>query len=334
MIGRIRKLGGGRHRKVEGEENLGKTFDQIVSTHTAGCPVKGIQWTYLTVKEIKEKLAAKGLPQSRSIIYQLLEQRHLGRRKMAKQVTMKTVEGRNEQFERIYALQKYYLTHGYAVLSIDVKKKEYLGPFYRSGTVLSTQALPCYDHDFNSFATGRMVPHGIYDLLLNTGYVTLGTSADTAEFTVACLRQWWEKHGCQQYAPNDPVLILCDGGGANGSRNRLFKEQMQGLADETGVRFRLAHYPPYCSKYNPIEHLLFPSVSRAWSGVMLDSIQTASKLLAQRSTTLNSGLKIIVQTCQRTFEKGKKVDVQFLNNCNIAHDKIHPNWNYRIIPSG
>lgn len=305
-----------------------------MDSHTAGCPVKGIRWTYLTVKEIREKLVAKGLRQSRSIIYRLLRRRHLGRRKMAKRVTMKEVAGRNEQFERIYSLQKYYLYRGYAVLSIDVKKKEYLGAFYRPGTVLSTQALPCYDHDFNSFATGRMVPQGIYDLLLNTAYVTLGISADTAEFTVECIRQWWEKHGCRQYDPSSPVLILCDGGGANGSRNRLFKEQMQQLSNETGVSFRLAHYPPYCSKYNPIEHLLFPSLTRAWSGVMLDSVQTAAKLLTERSSDLNSGLKIFVQTCQRTFEKGKKVVDQFFNNCNIVHDKTFPNWNYRIRPSG
>lgn len=334
MIGRIRRSGGGRPRKAQQDSELAKSFEQLVCSHTAGCPVKGIQWTYLTVKELKEKLAAKGHAVSRSVVYQLLEQRQLGRRKMTKQLTMKTVEGRNEQFERIYALQHYYLSRGYAVLSIDVKKKEYLGRFYRPGTVLSTKALPCYDHDFNSFASGRMVPHGIYDLLLNTGYMTLGTSADTAEFMVRCLRDWWTEHGCQQYDPNDPILILCDGGGANGSRNRLFKEQMQALADETGLRFRLAHYPPYCSKYNPIEHLLFPSVSRAWSGVMLDSVQTAAQLLAQRNTTQKSGLKMVVQTCQRTYEKGKKVSPQFLNNYSIAHDKILPNWNYRIIPTG
>jgi hypothetical protein len=312
---------------------LEKQFDEVVNNHTAGCPVKGIQWTYLSVTEIGQKLASKGLPQSRSILYRMLKKRRLGRRKMSKQVTMKTVDGRNEQFERINSLQKYYLLRGYAVLSIDVKKKEYLGAFYRPGSVLSTKPLPCYDHDFNSFASGRMVPHGIYDLILNTGYMTLGTSGDTAEFTVECIRQWWKKYGCRQYEPNNPVLILCDGGGANGSRSKLFKEQMQQLSNETGVRFRIAHYPPYCSKYNPIEHQLFPSVTRAWSGIMLDSIHTAAKLLVERSTQ-NSGLKIFVQTCQRTFETGKKVDDQLFKNYNIIRDKICPNWNYRITPSG
>jgi Rhodopirellula transposase DDE domain len=305
----------------------------VVDSHTAGCPVTGIRWTFLSVKEIGDHLANKGQPQSRKVIYRLLEQRKLGRRKMAKQVTMKNVEGRNDQFERIDELQKYFLSRGYAVLSIDVKKKEYLGPFYRPGSVLCTQPLRCYDHDFNSFATGKMVPHGIYDLILNTGYITLGTSADTAEFTVQCIREWWNKYGSQQYEPRKPILILCDGGGANGSRNRLFKEQMQQLADETGLCFRLAHYPPYCSKYNPIEHLLFPSVTRAWNGVMLDSTQTAADLLVKRSTNFSSGLKIIVQTCQRTFETGKKVTNQFLDNYTITHDKILSNWNYRVTPN-
>lgn len=305
----------------------------MVDSHTAGCPVTGIRWTFLSVKEIGDHLAKQGQSQSRKVIYRLLEQRKLGRRKMAKQVTMKNVEGRNNQFERIDELQKYFLSRGYAVLSIDVKKKEYLGPFYRPGSVLCTQPLRCYDHDFNSFATGKMVPHGIYDLIMNTGYITLGTSADTAEFTVQCIREWWNQYGCQQYEPDKPILILCDGGGANGSRNRLFKEQMQQLSDETALCFRLAHYPPYCSKYNPIEHLLFPSVTRAWNGVMLDSTQTAANLLEKRSSNSTSGLKIIVQTCQRTFETGKKVTNQFLDNYTITHDKILSNWNYRVTPN-
>lgn len=333
MTGQIRKPGAGRPRKEHQATALQKEFSKVVANHSAGCPVKGIRWTYLTVEEMREKLAAKGLPLSRSVVYRLLDVEKLGRRKMAKQVPLKSVEGRNEQFERINALKQYYLSRGYAVLSVDVKKKEYLGAFYRVGKVYAEAALPCYDHDFNSFASGRMVPLGIYDLGLNTGYLFLGTSGDTAEFSVECIRRWWLQQGSRQYDKHRPVLILCDGGGSNGSRNNLFKKELQKLSTETGLGFRLAHYPPYCSKYNPIEHKLFPTVTRAWSGVMLDSVKTAAKLLSRRSVALKSGLQIVTKIIQRTFETGKKVEPNFWDNCNMKFDKNHSKWNYRIYPA-
>lgn len=245
---------------------------------------------------------------------------------------MKRVEGRNEQFDRIRQLKQYYLSRGYAVLSIDVKKKEYLGAFHRSGSVFSTSALPCYDHDFNSFAAGKIVPWGVYDLGRNEGHLFIGTSGDTAEFNVECLRRWWNHRGSKIYNKADPMLVLCDGGGSNGSRNSLFKAEMQKLANEAGLKFRLAHYPPYCSKYNPIEHRFFPTVTRAWSGIMLDSAKTAKRLVNSRGTQLKSGLRVVANIVQRTFETGKKLDGDFWKNCNVAYDNILPKWNYRICP--
>jgi len=304
----------------------------VISNHTAGCPVKGIRWTYLSIEEIRQKLLDKGVPVCREVVYRLLGQAGLGRRKMAKQLAMKTVEGRNEQFGRIHRLKQYYISRGYPVLSIDVKKKEYLGAFYRPGRVYSTSALPCYDHDFNSFSAGKIVPLGIFDLGRNEGHLFIGTSGDTAEFNAECLRRWWNGHGKSIYNKDDPMLILCDGGGSNGSRNNLFKAEIQKLANEAGLKFRMAHYPSYCSKYNPIEHRFFPAVTRAWSGVMLDSAKTAKKLVNERGAQLKSEMRIVAHIVQRTFLTGKKLDYGFWNDCNINFDSILPKWNYRICP--
>lgn len=310
-----------------------RKFDQVIDSHTAGCPVTGTRWTYLNIEEIRNKISEKGIKVCREVVYRLLSKADLGKRKMSKYKVMKEVEGRNDQFKRIKGLKRYHLSRGHAVLSIDAKKKEYLGAFYRPGSVLADGKIACYDHDFNSFATGKIVPQGIYDLGLNEGYMFIGSSGDTAEFSAECIRRWWHKHGCSRYDKSQPILILCDGGGSNGSRNNLFKEQVQRLADEVGTKFIIAHYPPYCSKYNPIEHRLFPAVTRSWSGIMLDSAQTAKRLLDQRNTNLKSGLKIKTQLIQKKFLTGKKPDKAFWETCNIKHDKINSNWNYRIAPS-
>ena len=219
---------------------------------------------------------------------------------------MKDIKGRNEQFIKIAALKRYYLSRGYAVLSIDTKKKEYLGPFYRPGQVYGDAPLRCYDHDFNSFATGKIVPYGIYDLGRNEGHMFIGNSADTAEFVGQCLRDWWKNKGRKVYNPSQPILILTDGGGSNASRSHLFKEELQKFSSQTGLIIRMAHYPSYCSKYNPIEHRLFPTITRTWSGVMLDSVETVVELIRKRAKNLKSGLRVFVKAVDKTFEKGKR----------------------------
>jgi len=304
-----------------------------MDAHTAGCPVLGIRWTYLNIEEIRKKILGKGIKVCRQVVYRLLLKADLGRRKMSKDKVMKEVDGRNEQFERITGLKRYHLSRGNAVLSIDAKKKEFLGSFYRSGTVFADGKVGCYDHDFNSFATGKIVPQGIYDLGKNEGYMFIGTSGDTAEFSAECTRRWWNKNGCNKYDQAQPILVLCDGGGSNSSRSGLFKEQVQQLANELGLKFNIAHYPPYCSKYNPIEHRLFPTVTRSWDGIMLDSAQTAKKLLDQRNTDLKSGLKIETQVIYKSFLTEKKTAEDFHETYSIKDDKINPKWNYRITPA-
>ena len=172
--------------------------------------------------------------------------------------TMKSVEGRNEQFENILELSDRYIAAGQPVISIDTKKKEYIGNFYREGHIYTTGEIMTLDRDFNSYAQGVIIPHGIYDLALNKGFINMGASRYTSEFACDSLCNWWYCYGQYDYSNATSLLIRCDGGGSNGSRHYIFKQDLQALVNEIGIEIRVAHYPPYCSKFNTIEHRLFP----------------------------------------------------------------------------
>jgi hypothetical protein len=332
LSGRVRIPGGGRKKKEVSTPDLLNSLKKLFKNHTAGCPVAGVKWTHLSTRELTNELIKQGYTVCEHVVKRLLVEQKLGHRGLSKSQTMKDdIPNRDEQFVKISKLRDYYLSRGYTVLSMDVKKKEETGRFHRPGKVWSASPVRCYDHDFNSFSSGRVTPHGIYDLGRNEGFITLGQGSDTAQFNVACLRQYWKEQGSCKHKKGTPILVLLDGGGSNGSRNRLFKQEMQDWADDYGLNVRVAHYPPYCSKYNPIEHRLFPAITRAWNGVMLDSPQTMSELITQRLSNLKSGLHIGVGIMEQTFEKGVKVFDNFLDYCNIVHDPELPKWNYRIL---
>ena len=190
--------------------------------------------------------------------------------------------------------------------------------------------LHTYDHDFHSYAAGVIIPHSLYDLHLNVGYIQLGTSHDTGEFACDSFRLWWTTYGRHLYPNASAILILCDGGGSNSARHHLFKQDLQTLADELGIEIRIAHYPPYCSKYNPIEHRLFPHVTRACQGVIFTSVELVKELMAKTNTT--SGLKAFVHIIDKVYETGRKVAVDFKETMCIIFDDFLPQWNYRAIP--
>ena len=214
---------------------------------------------------------------------------------------------------------------------MDTKKKEYLGNFYRDGRLYTQEEVRTYDHDFNSFAQGLIVPHGIYDLKQNVGYLNLGTSRDTSQFACDNLRRWWFEHGQYDYPEATSILLLCDGGGSNGSRSYLFKADLQQLANEIGIDIQVAHYPAYASKYNPIEHRLFPHVSRACQGVIFKSIELVQELMAKTST--RKGLTVFVKVIDCVYEKGRQVAKEFKENLPILFDDFLPKWNYRVVPN-
>ena len=244
---------------------------------------------------------------------------------------MKVVEHRNEQFEYIAQQKAKYAATGNPILSMDTKKKEYLGNFYRDGRLYTQEEVRTYDHDFNSFAQGLIVPHGIYDLKQNVGYLNLGTSRDTSQFACDNLRRWWFEHGQYDYPEATSILLLCDGGGSNGSRSYLFKADLQQLANEIGIDIQVAHYPAYASKYTPIEHRLFPHVSRACQGVIFKSIELVQELMAKTST--RKGLTVFVKVIDCVYEKGRQVAKEFKENLPILFDDFLPKWNYRVVPN-
>jgi len=331
---RIRKAGGGRKPySVTWGAQLDEKFLEVLREHTAGDPMdETVRWTNLTPGEIVQALRKDhGMAVSKFVVRKLLQQHHYRRRKaQKKQSLQQEIKNRNEQFENIVRLKAEFAAAGNPIISMDTKKKEYLGNFYREGHLYTLEELQTYDHDFPSYAEGIIIPHGIYDLQLNVGYIQLGTSHDTSEFACDSFRHWWFTYG-RQHCPNaTAILVLCDGGGSNSSRYYIFKQDLQALADEIGVEIRIAHYPPYCSKYNPIEHRFFPHVTRACQGVIFTSLELVKELLEKTSTT--TGLKAFVHIIDKVYAIGRKVAADFKENMRIVFDDFLPQWNYRALP--
>lgn len=331
---RIRIKGGGRKRyTVTWGSVLDEKFLTVLRDHTAGDPMdETVRWTNLTPGEIIKALRNDHeIAVSKFVVYQLLKKHNYRRRKAQKKISLKQeIKNRNEQFENIARLKAEFRAAGNPIVSMDTKKKEYLGNFYREGHLYTLSELHTYDHDFHSYAEGVIIPHSLYDLQFNVGYLQLGTSHDTGEFACDSFRWWWTTYGRHLYPNATAILVLCDGGGSNSARHYLFKQDLQALADELGIEIRIAHYPPYCSKYNPIEHRLFPHVTRACQGVIFTSIELVKELMEKTSTT--TGLKAFVHIIDKVYETGRKVAADFKETMRIVFDQFLPHWNYRAIP--
>jgi transposase len=330
---RIRQAGGGRKGYAESHPDIDAQFLEVLQEHTAGDPMdEQVVWTDLTPQQIADLLAQKKQVQvSKTVVRKLLHKHHYRRRKAQKKQTLKTVTHRDEQFGKIAQLRAEFQAAGNPVISFDTKKKEYLGNFYRDGHLYTLRTLQTYDHDFNSQAEGVIIPHGIYDLQQKCGYLHLGTSKDTSEFACDCLRAWWYQYGRAAYPQATAILGLCDGGGSNHSHHYIFKEDLQKLADELGLEIRIAHYPPYCSKFNPIEHRLFPHVTRACQGVIFTSVALVKTLMEKTQTS--TGLKVVVQIIDKVYQTGRQVADDFKANMRIVFDTVLPQWNYRALPA-
>ena len=290
---RIRKTGGGRKSVLSITEGIDEAFLEVIEASTAGSPMdENIKWTNLSRKKLASKLKEKGFCVSVTVIDQLLKKHNFRPRKAFKNEAGKTnIPNRDEQFKNIEKLKEEYHNEGNPVMSMDVKKKELIGNLYRDGKLYTQGVLNVKTHDFLSYAEGKIVPHGLYDIYRNKGYMTLGTSGDTSEFACNAIRNWWINHGKSEYPNSTKLLILCDGGGSNSSRYYLFKEDLQKLADELKIEIRIAHYPPYTSKYNPIEHRLFPHITRSWKGVIFKTIDVVKNLIDE--TTTSKGLTVV-----------------------------------------
>jgi hypothetical protein len=307
-------------------------FHAALEGHTAGSPMReDVIWTDLTPKQIQATLMESDLYVSEHIVRQLLRDAGYRIRQMLKYLDMGEHKDRNAQFENIARIKGQYLGSANPIVSIDTKKKELLGTFYRDGKVYCQQPLLAYDHDFPSYALGKVIPYGVYDLKRNFGYLSVGTSHDTSEFACDSIAWWWTEHGRKLYRGADSMCLLCDGGGSNSANKYLFKEDLQGLSDRLGIEIRVAHYPPYCSKYNPIERRLFCHVTRACQGVLFDSVATVKRLLEKTSTA--TGLGVIVEILDKTYQTGRTYTEGFKETMKILFDDVLPKWNYRAVPS-
>jgi Rhodopirellula transposase DDE domain len=307
-------------------------FWEVLKNHTAGDPMRPeLKWTNLSRRQIAKRITALGTPVSRHVVSQLLRKHGYRRRKALKKKTMGPRNpDRNAQFENIARLKSEYLEAGLPVISMDTKKKELLGDFYREGIIDAQETITTNDHDFASAGSGTVIPHGLYDVGKNQGFVHLNTSHDTSELACDSLAAWWEQHGRADYPRAKKLLVLCDGGGSNSSSMYLFKEDLQKLATRLGLEIRIAHYPPYCSKYNPIEHRLFPHLTRACRGVIFQALETVRYYMAKAKTT--TGLEVKVSILEKVYETGRKYAAGFKESMKIVFDTVLPKWNYRAIP--
>lgn len=279
---------------------------------------------------IAEQVSEMGTSVSPHVVRDWLTERGLALHKMNKDIAGGTTPFRNTQFENIDMLKSQYLEAGNPVFSIDTKAKEHLGQLYREGRVWTQQPFRAFDHDFPSWATGLVIPHGIYDLGRNRGHINLGLSHDTTQFACDSFRWYWNRIGKRCYPNTTSMLWLCDCGGSNGANLNIFKEDLQSLVDDIGIEIRVAHYPSYCSKYNPIERRFFPHVGRACQGKLFDTLDTVVELM--RRTATSTGLAATVNVIRRVYETGRKVAKDFKANMNIVFDDLLPKWNYRAIP--
>jgi len=326
--GRIRKVGGGRTPTLEKHPEYLDLFDKIASLYTAGLPQdENVIWLTISVLQIIELFKEHGIKVSRYTVNQMKKARGFKERSFVKALTLKDAKDRNAQFEKIQKVRSECEFNNIPIFSIDTKKKEMIGKFKRQGTVSCEWQPKAYDHDFKTFSDGTIVPHGIYDVGANTGYLTLGTSHDTAEFNFI---QVWQEHLQWRYPNADTICILCDGGGSNACSHHIVKQSLMKLASTIGVNIIMLHYPPYCSKYNPIEHCMFSPISRSWSGAPLMSIENARS--RAETTTTKKGLSIIATINQRTYETKRPIEESYESEKSrrIVFDDELPKWNYLI----
>lgn len=328
---RIRRPGGGRKKTEAKSPEITHRVQQTLQERTAGDPMRhDLVWTDLTPREIADSLHEQDLSVGPRIVRRILDTLGFARRQIAKVLPGGETLDRDPQFRHLAHLIQDFQGTGNPILSMDTKKKEFLGTLYRDGKVYCQETIKAFDHDFPSLAQGVIIPHGIYDLVLNHGWLHLGLSRDTTEFACDSLRLFWQHEGQRLYPDASAILLLCDGGGSNSCRKHLFKEDLQSLANELRIPIRVAHYPAYCSKFNPIERRLFCHVTRACQGVLFDSLQTVVRLM--QKTTTQTGLSVTVRVMDKLYETGRKVSDAFKQNMPIVFEPVLPKWNYWAVP--
>lgn len=333
LVGRIRRPGAGRKSITESDPTLVQALEGLIDEQTRGDPESALRWTCKSTRAIAQELAQQKHPVSHVKVAQILHGLDY-----SLQSNRKTEEGldhpdRDAQFRHINTAVKRCLRQGIPVISVDTKKKELIGNYHNAGQQwrAAKQPLAVQGHDFPGPDVPRAFPYGIYDIGRNAGFVNVGTDHDTGAFAVASIRGWWRSEGRRIYANAKMILITADGGGSNGWRLRLWKLELQKLADQTGLGISVCHFPPGTSKWNKIEHRLFSFISSNWRGEPLRNYETIVNLIA--GTTTAKGLKVTCRLDRRKYPTGREVSDEEMNRVNLQRDKFHGEWNYLIRPN-
>jgi hypothetical protein len=330
--GRIRRPGGGRKRTVELDPTLRGDLEALIEPGTRGDPESPLRWTTKSVRRLATELGRQGHRVSYRIVAELLHE--LG---YSLQANRKTLEGTNHpdrdaQFAHLNAAVQLQLSLGQPVISVDTKKKELVGPFRNAGRELRPKGDPerVRMHDFVIDELGRASPYGVYDVAANEAWVSVGTDHDTAAFAVESIRRWWRMMGQALYPDATRLLVTADAGGSNGYRLRLWKLELQKLADETGLEIAVRHFPPGTSKWNKIEHRLFSAISQNWRGKPLVSHEVIVKLIA--ATTTRTGLRVRSALDDNRYPAGRTVSDADMDTLHLRPDAFHGEWNYSLLP--
>jgi hypothetical protein len=331
--GRVRRPGGGGKTRLAQDPTLLADLLALVEPDARGDPMSPLRWTCKSLSQLARALTALGQRVGRTLVGELLKQQ-----KFSLQANCKTREGsshpdRDAQFRHMNESVRAALTAGEPVISVDTKKKELVGDFKNPGRAWHPQGDPeeVRVHDFLIKELGRAVPYGIYDLACNAGWVGVGMSCDTSAFAVQTIRRWWQEVGQVRYPRAKRLTITADGGGSNGSRVRLWKRELQGLADELGLDITVHHLPPGTSKWNTIEHRLFSFISMNWKAKPLVSYRVIVDLIG--ATTTKTGLTVRCELDPNAYLKGIAVSEQEMASLNITHDAFHGEWNYTLHPT-
>jgi hypothetical protein len=332
VAARLRRPGGGRKRQTEVDPELIDTLESLVEAGTRGDPQSLLRWTCKSTTNLAEELGRMGHPTSPRTVGRLLNAAGY-----SLQSNRKTEEGashpdRNAQFEHIAAMARAAQQRGQPVISVDTKKKELVGAFKNAGREWRPKGEPetVRVHDFLDPEGGKAIPYGVYDLSANQGWVSVGIDHDTARFAAGAVQRWWKKMGAKRYRDARELLITADGGGSNGSRNRLWKVALQDLADAMGMPIHVCHFPPGTSKWNKIEHRMFCHITQNWRGRPLVSHEVIVNLIA--NTTTATGLKIRAELDRGIYAAGLKVSDSELALLNLKRADFHGDWNYTLLP--
>ena len=304
-----------------------------MKTRTAGDPDdQQIVFTDLTPHRLEQELDAMKTPAGDDIIRQWMDDQQLRLRKIRKVLPGGKSADRDTQFQNISQLIEQYQVAGNPYFSVDTKAKEFQGQLFRKGRIRCSQAFKAFDHDFPSWADGVIIPHGIFDPVRNCGHINIGLSRDTTQFACDSLKWYWNRIGRQCYPNAGSILLLMDGGGSNSASKYIFKHDLQAVVNSIGVEVRVAHYPSYCSKYNPIERRFFPHISRACTGMLFDTLETVVDLMRKASTS--TGMRTTVNVIKRIYEKGRNATEEMKEyiRSTDSFETLLPKWNYTITP--